>query len=143
MLLLAPQNPSLQRPPPPPTQSVEEIQRLVQMARTVGPVQPNIIDTGEQLCVLTLEAHSHCSLLLAHSTPCRVCVHMHHNELAPLALKATRAPTRHCYSPLCAVAAVFVSAAEGAIDEAMAEVLDEEFPAGGMMDGGGGAGFVV
>jgi hypothetical protein len=42
-----PQNPNLQRPPPPPTQSVEEIQRLVQMARTVGPVQPSSIDTGE------------------------------------------------------------------------------------------------
>jgi hypothetical protein len=41
------QNPNLQRPPPPPTQSVEEIQRLVQMARTVGPVQPSSIDTGE------------------------------------------------------------------------------------------------
>ena len=33
--------------------------------------------------------------------------------------------------------------AEGAIDEAMAEVLDEEYPGGGMMNGGGGAGFVV
>jgi len=32
--------------------------------------------------------------------------------------------------------------AEGAIDEAMAEVLDEDF-SGGMMNGGGGAGFVV
>lgn len=41
-----PQNPNLQRAPAPPTQSVEEIQRLVQMARTVGPVQPNVIDTG-------------------------------------------------------------------------------------------------
>ncbi len=40
------QNPNLQRPPPPPTQSVEEIQRLVQMARTVGPVQPHVTDTG-------------------------------------------------------------------------------------------------
>jgi hypothetical protein len=34
-----------------------------------------------------------------------------------------------------------VLAAEGAIDEAMAEVLDEEFP-GGVMNGAGGA-FVV
>lgn len=32
--------------------------------------------------------------------------------------------------------------AEGAIDEAMAEVLDEDYPGGGMMNGGGGA-FVV
>jgi hypothetical protein len=33
--------------------------------------------------------------------------------------------------------------AEGAIDEAMAEVLDEDYPGGGMMNGGGGGGFVV
>jgi len=46
------QNPSLQRPPPPPTQSVEEIQGLVQMARTVGPVQPHTIDTGQALVML-------------------------------------------------------------------------------------------
>lgn len=32
--------------------------------------------------------------------------------------------------------------AEGAIDEAMAEVLDEDYTGGGMMHGGGGA-FVV
>jgi hypothetical protein len=41
------QNPNLQRPPPPPTQSVEEIQRLVQMARSVGPVQPSVVDAGQ------------------------------------------------------------------------------------------------
>jgi hypothetical protein len=37
---------------------------------------------------------------------------------------------------------VLCPAAEGAIDEAMAEVLDEDFTGGGMMHGGGGA-FVV
>eukprot|EP00878_Enallax_costatus_P037341 GHUV01042166.1.p2 GENE.GHUV01042166.1~~GHUV01042166.1.p2 ORF type:complete len:151 (+),score=51.13 GHUV01042166.1:321-773(+) len=73
-------NPSMQQPPKQPTQSVEEIQRLVQMARTVGPVETQRLDP------------------------------------------------------------------DGAIDEAMAEVLDEEF-AEGMQDEGYGAaaggGFVV
>lgn len=70
----------MQQPPFQPTQSVEEIQRLVQMARTVGPVETQRLDP------------------------------------------------------------------DGAIDEAMAEVLDEEF-AEGMADEGYGAsaggGFVV
>lgn len=74
------QNPAMQQPPTQPTQSVEEIQRLVQMARTVGPVDTRPLDP------------------------------------------------------------------DGAIDEAMAEVLDEEF-AEGMADEGYGAsaggGFVV
>jgi hypothetical protein len=43
------QNPSLQRPPPPPSQSVQEIQQLVQMARHVGPVTPAKANTtGER-----------------------------------------------------------------------------------------------
>lgn len=71
------QNPQLQQPATAPSQSVEEIQRLVQLARTVGPVS-----TGKP------------------------------------------------------------QDADGAIDEAMAEVLDEEFEDEGFGASGGG-GFVV
>lgn len=62
------QNPNLQRPPPPPTQSVEEIQQLVQMARSVGPMQPSVVDAGQQrtvrgssyaLCSICCKARAH------------------------------------------------------------------------------------
>lgn len=76
------QNPAMQPPMPGPQQSVEDIQRLVQLARTVGPMD------------------------------------------GPPPVKGMDA--------------------DGAIDEAMAEILDEEFEDEGFGASGGGAGgFVV
>jgi hypothetical protein len=81
-LLVLLQNPAMQPPMPGPQQSVEDIQRLTALARTVGPMD------------------------------------------APAAGKGLDA--------------------DGAIDEAMAEILDEEFEDEGFGASGGGAGgFVV
>lgn len=81
----------------------------------------------------------HCMSLVS----CRWCIGGAHNVAcfkfpSPVHFRHVAQPILCCVVPCRAM----LCCAEGAIDEAMAEVLDEEYPGASMMNGAGGA-FVV